>query len=321
MASPNLSELTTTTLRERSGMLADNFTDNTALLFRLKEKGNKRPFSGGRTIVEELAYQENSTFTRYGGYDTVDVSASDVMTAAEYEIKQAAVAVTMSGLEELQNAGDSQVIDLLGQRVDNAEKTLINNLSADLYSDGTADGGKQMGGMQLIVADAGTGTVGGINSSTWTFWQNAFYDFSGEGVTPSASTITTAMNTLYFSLCRNRDKPDMVVGDNLYYQYYLESLQPQARFTNAKLADAGFVNVQYMGADVILDGGQGGDAPASHMYMLNTDYLHYRPHSRRDMVPLDPDRYATNQDAMVKLIGWAGNLTCSNRSLQGAIVA
>ena len=121
MASPNLSEITTTTLRQRSGILSDNFTDNTALLFRMREKGNRRPFSGGRTIVEELAYQENSTFTRYGGYDTVDVSASDVMTAAEFEIKQVAVAVTMSGLEELQNSGDSQVIDLLGQRIDNAE--------------------------------------------------------------------------------------------------------------------------------------------------------------------------------------------------------
>lgn len=321
MASPNLSELATTTLRERSGVLADNFSGNTALMLRLSERGNKRPFSGGRTIVEELAYAENSTYTRYSGYDTVDISASDVFTAAEFNIKQAAVAVVMSGLEELQNAGSSQSIDLLGQRIDNAEKTMLNNLSADAYSDGTASSGKQMGGLQLLVADAGTGTVGGIVSTTYTFWKNKFYDFSSEGVTAGSDTIVTAMNTLYSNLVRGRDKPDLIVADNTYFNYYLESLQPQMRFTNSKLADAGFDNLKYRTADVVLDGGQGGDAPSAHMYMLNTDYICYRPHSRRNMVPLDAGRYATNQDAMVKLIAWAGNMTVRNRALQGVIVA
>ena len=52
----------------------------------------------------------------------------------------------------------------------------------------------------------------------------------------------------------------------------------------------------------------------------NTDYIFYRPHSDRDMRPLDPDRFSVNQDAMVKLIGWAGNLTISNSRLQGVLV-
>lgn len=39
------------------------------------------------------------------------------------------------------------------------------------------------------------------------------------------------------------------------------------------------------------------------------------------MVPLNPDRFSTNQDAMVKLFGWAGNMTISNRALQGVMVA
>lgn len=321
MADPNLSEIVSTTLRNRSGALADNVSDNTALLFRLRERGNKRAFSGGRTIVEEIAYAENSTYKRYSGYDTVDISASDVFTAAEFEIKQVAVAVVMSGLEELQNAGEEQVIDLLTARIENAERTMKNNLSVDIYSDGSGDSGKQVGGLQLLVGDAGTGTVGGINSSTWSFWQNQYYDFSDQSVTPSNTTITTAMNTLYLNCSRNRDHPDLIVADNTYYRYYWESLQSIQRIASPTMAAAGFQSLQYMGADVVFDGGLGGDAPASHMYFLNTDYIFYRPHRRRDMVPLSPDRYATNQDAMVRLIGWAGNMTVSNRSLQGVIVA
>lgn len=321
MASPNLSEAVTMTLRKRSRRLADNVSENTALLFRVRERGNSRPFDGGRTIVEELAYAENSTYKRYSGYQTLDIAASDQFTGAEFEIKQAAVAVVMSGLEELQNSGSGRSIDLLGSRIKNAERTFMNNLSADLYSDGTADSGKQIGGLQSVVADAGTGTVGGINSSTWTFWKNQFFDFSDEGVTPSNGTIQSAMNSLWLNCKRNRDQTDLIVADDLYFRYYWESLQAIQRIGSDSLGQAGFQSLKFMGADVVPDGGLGGDAPASHMYFLNTDFLHWRPHSDRNMVPLNPDRYATNQDAFTRLIAWAGNLTCSNRSLQGVIVA
>ena len=76
-----------------------------------------------------------------------------------------------------------------------------------------------------------------------------------------------------------------------------------------------------MDSDVVFDGGFSGTAPSAHMYFLNTDYVKFRPHKNRNMVPLNPDRFATNQDALVKLIGWMGNMTISNRSLNGVIVA
>lgn len=322
MASPNLSEIVTTTIRNRSKKLADNVTSNNALLMRLSEKGNSKPFSGGRNIVQELEYAENSTYKRYSGYETLDISPSDVMTAAEFEIKQCAVAVTISGLEELQNSGKERMIDLLESRIKNAERTMYNNMSTDVYSDGTADGGKQIGGLQLLVSDAPTsGTVGGINRANYSFWQNQLYDFSVESVTPSNTTIQAAMNALYLRCARGADRPDLIVADNVYFGYYWASLQAQQRFTNEKLGAAGFDNLRFMGADVVFDGGQGGDAPASHMYFLNTDYIFCRPHANRNMVPLSPDRFSTNQDAMVKLIAWAGNMTTSNAALQGVMHA
>lgn len=322
MTSPNLSEIVTTTIRNRSRKLADNVSDNTALLHTLKSKDKIKTFSGGRNIVQELEYAENSTYKRYSGYETLDISPSDVFTAAEFEIKQAAVAVSVSGLEQLQNSSKEQMIDLLEARIKNAERTMVNNLSADIYSDGTADGGKQIGGLQYLVSDSPTsGTVGGINRASWSFWQNQLYDFSANSATPGSDTIQTAMNQLYLLCARSTDKPDLIVADNTYFRYYWESLQANQRFTDEKMAAAGFDNLKFMGAKVVFDGGQGGDAPSSHMYFLNTNYIHYRPHANRNMVPLDPDRFSTNQDAMVKLIGWAGNMTVSNASLQGVIIA
>jgi hypothetical protein len=255
------------------------------------------------------------------GYEALDITPSDVFTAAEFNLKQAAVAVMMSGLEMLQNDGNEAVIDLLESRIENAEITMKNNISNDIYSDGTADGGRQIGGLQLLVSDAGTGTVGGIISGSWPFWQNYVFDFSGNSLTPGSTTIQQAMNTAWLALSRNRDKPDLIVADNVYFNYYWTSLQSIQRITNDDMAKAGFTNLKFMNADVVPDGAKGGDAPGSHMYFLNTDHISLRPHAKRNFVPLSPDRYSTNQDAMVKLTAFAGNMTVRNRALQGVIVA
>lgn len=324
MASPNSSwsEIITTTIQSRQKKLADNVSDNTAILQRLKEKGRIKTVSGGNVIAQELEYAENSTFTWYSGYEPLNIQVSDVISAAEFSYKQAAAAVTISGLEQLQNSGKEKMIDLISSRVRNSEKTMVNGIATAMYSDGTGNGGKEIGGLQLLVSDdSTTGTVGGIARGTYTFWRNAVRDISNAGSTASSTVIQRHMNTLYFQLVRNNDAPDLILADNNFYQFYLESLTNIQRITNDKMASAGFVNLKYMNADVVLDGGKGGNCPANHMYFLNTDYIHYRPHSDRNMVALDPDRFSTNQDAVVKLIGWAGNMTLSNGSLQGVLKA
>lgn len=316
MADVNLGETVVFTLRHRSKVLADNVTDNNALLKRIKARGNVRPVSGGRTIVEELEYAENGTFKRYTGYETLDISPSTVFDAAEFNWKQAAVAVSISGLDELINSGPDAVFDLLEKRIKNAERTMTNNIGADIYSNGTATDSKQIGGLQLLVADTATsGTVGGIDRATYTFWRN----LTSTGTTGSATTIQPLMNALYVRLVRNNDAPDLIVADNIYWRAYLESLQAIQRITNSDMASAGFSSLKYMNADVLLDGGSGGNCPAQHMYFLNTNYLHFRPHKDRNMVPLGGDRFSTNQDATVKLIGFAGNMTASNCALQGVL--
>jgi hypothetical protein len=228
--------------------------------------------------------------------------------------------VSISGLEELMNSGMEQMIDLLESRISNAERTMKNQMAAAVYGDGTADGGKALGGLSLLVAANGQGTVGGINATTWTFWRNVAFDATTDGgaaVTPA--NIQSYMNRVWLQLVRGSDRPDLIVADNNYYRAYLESLQAQQRFTSQDMATAGFESLKYMSADVVFDGGIGGAAPVNSMYFLNTDYIYIRPHSRRQYTALSPDRFSTNQDAMVKLIGWAGNMTTSGRKFQGIL--
>ena len=320
MPAPNLSEIVTTTIENRSKKLADNVSNNNALLHRLERKNKRKPVSGGRKIVQELEYGENGTFGWYSGYDALNISPSEVFTGAEFDWKQNSVAISISGLEELMNSGDEQMIDLLEGRIENAERTMKNQMSLAVYQDGTADGGKALGGLALLVADNGQGTVGGINSATWAFWRNQTFDATTDGgAAATSATILSYMNRMWLNLVRGADKPDLIVADNTYYRAYMEALQPQQRFTSTEMASAGFESLKYMSADVIFDGGIGGGIPANHMYFLNTDYIYMRPHSKRQYTALGSERFSTNQDAMVKLIGWAGNMTTSGRKFQGVL--
>lgn len=341
MAFPNLSEVATTTLRNRTGILQDNVSRNNALLTRLNKRGKIKSFSGGRTIVQELNYANNQTFTWYSGYQTVNINPSQVFSSAEYPIRQAALAVSISGLEELQNSGEEAIIDLLESRVENGEMTFMNAMSNGIYGDGSVTG--SINGLQLLVAAAPqTGTVGGIDRALWTFWRNlVFSALTNGGAAANAANMLQYMDSIYVHLVVGRDSVDLIPADNNMFRFFLQAQQAIQRISYSgsapDLAESGFKSLQFIGSDVVLDGGfQGfpgdpipgqlssstsalGGVPASFMYFLNTNYIHYRPHASRNMVPLDPDRFSVNQDAMVRLLGWAGNMTISNAFLQGVI--
>lgn len=317
MSNSNYSDVLTATLESRSRTLRDSVSKNNALLSRLKEKGNQRPISGGSKILEELEYGEGD-MVWYSGYDTISYTPKQLFTAAEYALKLCAVPVAISGEEMLKNSGDEQMMDLLEKRVSNAEKTLCNKISQAIYSDGTGSSGKEIGGLALLVADDPTlGTVGNINRATTgnEFWRN---QSSTKNLTKA--NITQEMSALYNKCTRGSDKPDLIVCDDALYGIYDSTLMDMQRFSDPKLADAGFVSLKFKGADVIYDGGQGGYCPANHMYFLNTNYIYLRTHKDRDMKVIGGERMAINQDAFYKIIGWADNMTMSNAALQGVLI-
>lgn len=321
MTSPNASydDIFTLTLENRTGKLADNVSDNNALLTRLKAKNKIRPISGGSKIIEELEYGEGDMIW-YSGYDAINYSPKQLFTAAEYALKLCAVPVAISGEDMLKNSGKEQMMDLFEKRVENANKTMLNQMSAAIYGDGTGSSGKQIGGLKLLVADDPTsGTVGAINRATQgnEFWRNKSVTAS-EALT--STTIREEMDKLYLKLTRGSERPDLVVADDKMYRLFESGLTPLQRFSDPKIADAGFQTVKYRGIDVIYDGGKGGRCPEGHMYFLNTDYIYLRPHKDRNMKVVGGNRMAINQDALYKIIGWAGNMTMSNAAAQGVLI-
>ena len=330
-ANSSISDIIATNIQSRTGELADNVTNNNALLRRLKDRGNVKTFSGGNVILQEIMYTDSTTnnTNSYSGYEVLNVSQNSPISSAQFSITQYAAAVSISGLEMIQNSGKEAIIDLLDGRMMVAEAQLANRIGADIYTDGTGNSGKNITGLGAAVPDApSTGTYGGINRANYSFWRSQKYSgVTDGGSAVSASNIQSYMDSLAVQLIRGTDKPDLIVADSNYYRLYLQSMQSIQRVTDGgnSTQGAGFASLKYYGAgmasDVVLDGGIGSAATANHMWFLNTKYLMFRPHVDRNFVPIGGERQAVNQDAIVKLIGWAGNLTSSGPQFCGVLIA
>jgi len=319
-ANSAITDIIATTIQSRSGVLADNLTQNNAILQRLNSKGNVRPFSGGNVILEEIMYNDPATnnANSYSGYEVLNITPDSPISAAQFSITQYADSVTMSGLEMLQNSSKEAIIDLLDGRMQVSEARLLNRISGDLYGDGTGNGGKNLDGLAAAVSATPTsGTYGGINRANWTFWQNQITT----GAT--SSNILAKMTEAAIKQIRGTDKADLIVAGNTMYQYYVGALQAIQRIASEESGASGFASLKFYGggtsADVVLGGGYGSQETATYMYLLNTNYIFLRPHKERNFVPIGGERQAINQDAIVKLYGWAGNLTTSNSFLQGLL--
>lgn len=318
MASPNttFTEMVTTTLRNHPTEVSDNVSKNNALWRRLSKGGKIKKLSGGYEIVRPLEYAENSTYQRYSGYDALNISASDVLSAAKYDWVQSAVHVTASGRELRMNSGKEQLIDLAASRTKNALKTAANNMSLDVYSAGSL--ANQMGGLGAIITTDGTGTVGGINSSTYAWWANQFQEMSGAG---TYADIKNDMIKLWLNCVRGNDKPSLIVSTNDLWAAYWNALTALQRYNdNVSEATAGFDSLKFQTADVIHDlETTNFTATGETMYFINHDYLELVVHRDANWTTLD-EKMSVNQDAVVIPLIWQGQLTCSNRARQGRLI-
>lgn len=317
MASPNstFTEMVTTTLRDHPTAIADNVSGHNALYRRMKDKKKITKYtSGGYEIVEPLDYAENNTAQRYSGFDTLDVSQSDVLSSAKFDWVQSAVSVVASGRELRMNSGKAQLINLVKARMKNAMRTAANLMSTDIYSSGSLS--NQMGGLAHIIQTNGQGTVGGINSTTHSWWRNQFKELDGTG---TYADIKADMMDLYLACQRGTDVVDLIVSTRDLYSAYWDTLTDLQRYGNANDTADTLKSLKFHNADVVYDNNDNFGATDEKMYFLNTDYLALRVHPDADWTPTDK-KMSVNQDAEVVTLLWMGQMTVSNRARQGVLI-
>lgn len=317
MASPNstFTSLVTTTLRYHPSQIVDNISNNNALLNRIKSKGMIETVGGGYELVFPVDFGGNPNYQRYDGYDSLAIAPSDPLTAAQYQWAQIAMHVTASGKELRMNSGKEAMIKMVKAKVASAKRDAANSFSTDIYSSGAVT--NQIGGMAHIIQTNGQGTVGGINSTTYTWWRNQYKEMTG---TDTFASIQSDMNSLWLSCVRGADKPDLLISTHDLYAAYEATLQANQRYTESKMAALGFEALKYKSADAVFDDNSTNFTTTGQtMYFLNTNYIKLVQH-RDAQWTMDDDKVPTNQDAVIMPMYWMGQLAVTNRARQGVMI-
>ena len=308
-ANANFDSLLSTTLANYRSQLTDNVFTARPLTYFLMEKGRIRMLNGGTKIIEPLIYGTNSTVGSYSGYDSLSLTPQEGISAAEYEWKQYAASISISGIEEAKNNGEQEIINLLEAKIMQAEESMREGFNTMFFADGTGNSGKDWNGLGNIVESGNS--VGGINSATAgnEYWR------SYEDNNVAALTLAQ-MATAYNTVSVGNDHPDMILTTQTLFEKYEGLLIPQLRYTDTKTADAGFQNLLFKAAPIVYDV----HCPAETMFVLNSKYLTLVGHSGKWFAQtsfVQPE----DVDARYALIMCYGNLTCRNAAKQGKLTA
>jgi len=311
---PDFNALLSTTLQNYQPTLVDNIFKDLVLLNHLNSRGRVQVEEGGTSIVEPLMYAVNNTVGSYSGYDAIDLTPQDGITAAEYQWKQMAASIAISGIEESKNRGTEAIIKLLNAKIMQAEESLKSSLNTMLYGNGTGNGGKDFNGLGNIVATINN-TVGGIDASSNTWW-NPYQD------TSSATLSQQDMGIVYNQISKGSDVPDLILTNTNLFEKYESLLTANVRYQDVAKANAGFQNLMFKQTPVVFDLALAVDASDAPMYFLNSKYLKLTGMNGHWFNTTDfQNGTVAGVDARYALVMAYGELTCSNRARQGYLTA
>ena len=314
----NFDTLTAQTMANYRKTLEDNIFTANPLFYWLKEQGQMKVDSrGGNKIIVPLMYGMNNTAKSYSGYDVIDVTPQDGISAAEYEWKQYAVGISLNGLEEFQNSGDKAVINMLESKIKQAEMSLIDLFAADLFKASGSIGATDIDSIPKMVSSDGTGTVGNIEADTYTWWKN--YYVSGASTSVAYENIIPKTMDIILNTSKGNDRVDIGILPSAPYLGLEAQLVKTINFLpglkNEKVANVGFDNYRIKGTTIMYDE----NCTSATGYFLNTKYIQLVTGAGKDFVTtpwVKPD----NGDYRTCMILWYGNLVCSNRARQGTLI-
>lgn len=345
-------QLLTTTLSAYRKTMVDNIFKDSAFLAKMRMSGAVKKQNGGERISIPLMYGDNETVKTVGGYETLDTTPQDGLTTAFFPWAEIGGTISISRLEERQNAGEGRLINLLEAKTKQAEMTMREKLNGDLLA-GTVESatfvpetssGGNLGLLPLgyfcrkaNATDPVTGgNVGNIAGATYSWWRtktavldNGTKD-TGNDFALSVSTyagLKVGLHRMYNFCGRGSGGfPGLVVTDQLSYETYNNALDTNMRYSDTKMADMGFMTLKLMGATLIwdevvpdIDNGTAA-VTAGSAFFINTNFYNIFIDSETDIITT-PFVEPENQTAKTAKILFMGNASCSNLRKLGVAYA
>lgn len=303
-----LSEIQSTTNDwwDKGGAYDNYFTGN-VLCYRLLKKGST--IDGGEKIRVPIWYgAPKGGFIGYN--DTFDTTRYDDINAARFEWAAAYEPITYGLKDKVENSGTAQEVDIVLTKLKMAQKAIKDTLATGIYGDGVSLAGEKRITGLLALCNATTSTAyGSIAEDDMSVW--------------APGTVTTTTEALTLIVMRalrracdvgggNEDIPTLYITTDAIKDTYTGLLQPQQRYTDDQLANAGFRNLLFENAPVISDQ----KCTSGYMYALNENYLDFKTH--KDFNFNRPEwMRPTNEYKFTTQILWVGNLVCTRRKAHG----
>lgn len=283
------------------GGFVDNIFTGAHLLAVYKKYGGIKPVDGGHSLVVPLQYATNPTVGSSNPWQELSFQETDEFTSAQFTWKQIDGTLAISQMDIARNSGESQVVDLMKAKLQNLEMSIRQNFNGQLYN-GTQTVATNINGLIQLVA--ATGTVGGIDSSTQTWWASSV-------TTGSTALDETNMETAYHNAFYDQTIDVMVTTQTLFEKYMdltrasINTLKP-----DAKIAEMGFDSATFKGKPLVWDR----DCPSTHMYFLNFNAVKLCPHKQYEFKVSSPIELQKQHVVGHKVL-WIGNHIINNRRM------
>lgn len=315
-----LSEIQSVSWESREKKPSDAVSDNIPLLFMLRKKGRLQTINGGRVIWEDIRHQQNSFVQRIDPTEEIAIGYNQTITGFEYSPKIIVVPVVINALEKAQNEGDAQFLDLLDQRNQVAEDSLMNSVEEDLQGDGTGYGGKAFAGLKsYIVTSVTGGSYGGIARSSFTSIRNTSVDAptTFTGATDS-SNIESRLRYTKNQVLRNGG-PELCLAGTTYFNAACDAMSAKQRFTqNQEMLEANFDNVMIEGMTMVLANGKVFSGlsriAADRAYGVRLENFALKMYKGYNFQPV-PERVSVNQLVDIAITVGIGQFTCNGAGL------
>jgi hypothetical protein len=243
-----LDNLFTTTLRLRKKKAENNVFSACPFYYLMTKKGRIEDASGGISHEEPIEYAKNTPGEWISRGGTVSLDDDEFLTMANYTLKYFAVNINRYMVDEAQNMGAAKVMSYVTKKLDNAESTMIDTIETALF---TAQTGKAPNGLpDLAAEDPTSGTVGGLNAATHSWWRNQCRDMTGYA---AVTYLRSWMENMYNRCSKlgqiTQASPDIIVTDQTVYELYNDEVFEIAwgYIDDAKLKDIGLGNLSFKG--------------------------------------------------------------------------
>ena len=232
-------------LEDRSSGYEDLVSNNNALLAVLRRKGLWQTYDGP-TVRQTLQIGKQSA-QWYSGYDQLLNPAIDLFNDAVYTPKQVVVPVILSMQEILNNQGEQRIMNVFSSYISAAERALEDAMDAAIYSDGTANGNKQLTGLGDCGPDHRPTPASMAASSRVdnAIWRTSTYDahsfMAAIDTQVNSTTIRPMLNYIMTRQSRGRDYADLLLMSPEHYAAYdAATIAIQRQTSNTSLGTLGF---------------------------------------------------------------------------------